>query len=506
MRAVSRSCFVGFLAIVGTVLMALATTMSSAFQLAAMTALIMGGTGNPQPDPAYVAGVDSRYIQGFYPGYTSTGLTTPEEFWPVSPPFPAGLRAMTFDESVDVGVGILDGAIKDNIDSPDDKVAGFGYSQSARIVSIDKRNLATDPDAPSPDQLFFTVIGNPNRPNGGFLARGPEWLRIPILGVTFGGPTPTDTGYETLDFTRQYDGWSDTPTNPLNLLSDINSALGIWYLHGDYLSPAAGTPILQDEYGDTTYYLIPTDTLPLLMPLQRLPFVGPVIAATLDAPLRVLVEAGYDRTTSPGEPTGFRLLYIPNLIDLGVNFVRAIPTGLDDGLQELGFGRLFGTEVPGPYGVGGPPVTMDPTTNEQNQQLAAVAEPIKPSAPVATKLVSTNPTTNEQNQQLAAVAEPIKPSAPVATKLVSTNPTTNEQNQQLAAAAEPIKPSAPTAARPTVTRIRGPIGSHLPQVKDLAPSIKRAFGGPSTTSKPTDGANDADSDSGTSSPGGSAAA
>ena len=104
------------------------------------------------------------------------------------------------------------------------KLPGFGYRKARRIVSIDKRNLATDPDAPSPDQLFFTVIGNPNRPNGGFLARGPEWLRIPILGVTFGGPTPTDTGHETLDFTRQYDGWSDTPTNPLNLLSDINSA------------------------------------------------------------------------------------------------------------------------------------------------------------------------------------------------------------------------------------------------------------------------------------------
>ena len=33
---------------------------------------------------------------------------------------------MTFDESVDVGVGILDGAMKDNIDSPDDKVVSFG--------------------------------------------------------------------------------------------------------------------------------------------------------------------------------------------------------------------------------------------------------------------------------------------------------------------------------------------------------------------------------------------
>ena len=130
MRVASRSFFVVLFSIVGTVV--LTTTMTCAFQLAAMTALVMGGTGNPQPFPAYVADVDSRYIQQFYSGYTSTGLTTPEEFWPVTPPFPAGLTAMTFDESVDAGVGILDGAIKDNIDSPDDKVIGFGYSQSAQ--------------------------------------------------------------------------------------------------------------------------------------------------------------------------------------------------------------------------------------------------------------------------------------------------------------------------------------------------------------------------------------
>ena len=107
--------------------------------------------------------------------------------------------------------------------------------------------------------------------------------------------------------------------------------------------------------------------------------------------MRVAVEAGYDRTTSPGEPTGFRLLYIPYLIDLGVNFVVAIPTGWDDGLQELGFGRPFRTEEPGPYGVGGPSVTMDPTTNEQNQQLASAAKTIEPSVPVAPKLITKEP-------------------------------------------------------------------------------------------------------------------
>jgi PE-PPE domain len=260
--------------------------------------------------------------------------------------------------------------------------------------------------------------------------------------------------------------------------------MGIYYLHGDYFSPAVGTPILHDEYGDTKYYLIPTDTLPLLMPLQRLPFAGPVVAATFDAPLRVLVEAGYDRTTSPGQPTGFRLLYVPNLIDLGVNLIIAIPTGLDDGSQELGFGRPFRTEEPGPYGVGGPAVTMDPTTNEQNQQLGSAAETIEPSAAIAPKRVTPEPITDEQNQQLGT------PSAAVTTR--ATLPRTRG----------PIGSNLPQMRDLTssVSEMRGPIGSNLPRLKDLVPSIRSASGDASNTSKPHDGENDGGSDGGTPTP------
>jgi hypothetical protein len=49
MRVVSRSCFVVLFSIVGTVL--LTTTMTCAFHLAAMTALIMRGAGNPAAIP-----------------------------------------------------------------------------------------------------------------------------------------------------------------------------------------------------------------------------------------------------------------------------------------------------------------------------------------------------------------------------------------------------------------------------------------------------------------------
>ena len=89
------------------------------------------------------------------------------------------------------------------------------------------------------------------------------------MGVTFGGTTPTDSPrtapLTTVDVARQYDPISDFPTNPLNLLADVNALLGFPFLHINYFG--AGAPQLQGQYGDTTYHLIPTPTLPLLMPV-----------------------------------------------------------------------------------------------------------------------------------------------------------------------------------------------------------------------------------------------
>ncbi len=61
--------------------------------------------------------------------------------------------------------------------------------------------------------------------------------------------------------------------NPLNLLPDINALMGITYLHlggvYDNTSLTDSGVIDQGQYGDTHYYLISTDILPLLMPLEK---------------------------------------------------------------------------------------------------------------------------------------------------------------------------------------------------------------------------------------------
>lgn len=87
----------------GAGLLTLTPVMNAAFAYGVDDpALIMGSTGNPQPDPGYVDSVYGLYInpqrpafptQPAYPWSTPQGVYTPEQFWPVTP----SLGDLTFD-------------------------------------------------------------------------------------------------------------------------------------------------------------------------------------------------------------------------------------------------------------------------------------------------------------------------------------------------------------------------------------------------------------------------
>ena len=50
--------------------------------------------------------------------------------------------------------------------------------------------------------------------------------------------------------------------------------MGPLFVHLNYEEPSGA--VLQDEYGDTAYYLIPSYPVPLLMPINMIPVVGPI--------------------------------------------------------------------------------------------------------------------------------------------------------------------------------------------------------------------------------------
>lgn len=481
MRVVVRSVGALLMGVVAAVLFGLSSTMTTVVAMTAATALIMGGTQHPLMNPPdnqqFVAG----YLNGANDNYISpTGLcgagaaqctlvavVTPEQFVPV-------YGTMTFDQSVAAGQQNLDSCLHGTacthtnpatgttsdvaVTNPDGYVV-YGYSQSATIASLEKAGLAGETNPPK--NVLFVLIADPNRPNGGILERF-NGVTIPILGVTFSGAAPTDTTMATVDVAQQYDGWADFPTNPLNLLADVNAALGISYLHGNYFGVSTA-PQLQGQYGDTTYYLIPTPTLPMLMPLDSIPTVGPILADTLDPVLRVLVEAGYDRTVNPGQPTPANFLYFPNPLSVATNVVLAIPVGLDNGIFDVTGTRPLGTKPEGTYGVGGPAVDT------------GAVEPIGPPTPLPTappaasstvQATVTNTQTQTQTPQSKAATTP--PAIDVNAK---TNTPTLPQSTP--------GPSTPPATKPHLPGIlRGPIGSDSAASKNLTPpSIKTALSG-----------------------------
>lgn len=247
-------------------------------QLAAespITALIMGGTNNPLPDPEYVTDINKAFIQTLFPGAVSQGLFTPEQFWPVTP----DLGNLTFNQSVTEGVALLNTAVNNQL-ALDNKVVAFGYSQSATIINNYINSLMAM-GSPNPDDISFVMIGSGNNPVGGLLARFPGFY-IPFLDVPFNGATPANSPYPTHIYTAQYDGIAHAPQFPLRILSDINAFMGYFYVHNTYpelmatqVDNAVPLPTSPGYTGNTQYYMFLTQDLPLLQPIRDIPYAGP---------------------------------------------------------------------------------------------------------------------------------------------------------------------------------------------------------------------------------------
>lgn len=271
----------------------------------AKTALLMGGTGiNPLPWSGFTSIAES-FVTPNHPSYAAKFLVTPSKMFPVTGP-----TSLTFDASIAAGMQRLNDAIM-NLHAVGRDTIVFGVSQSATVATLEMRYLQSLPAGMRPgiDELSFVLAANPNRPNGGLLARLPG-LSIPFLGFTFNGATPADV-YPTVDYAIQYDGAADFPRYPLNLFATANAIAGFAYLHPSYsLSAsefAAGIVQPVSPGSLTTYVLFPTHDLPLLNPLRAVPIVGNPLADLIQPNLRVLVEMGYDRAAYQDVPAPFGL-------------------------------------------------------------------------------------------------------------------------------------------------------------------------------------------------------
>ncbi|MEB3050752.1 PE-PPE domain-containing protein [Mycolicibacter sp. MYC123] len=273
---------------------------------------IMGGSGLPIPPPAYLEALTDRFLdpatpkfagQPTFPVDVTNGLFTPEGLYPLT-----GVKTLPLDTSLQQGVTILNQKIMEETAAGNNLVV-LGYSQSAVINALEMKQLLALPEdqRPGADQLSFVNLGSPSNPDGGLLSRFylpainpnlPE-LTMPSLGVTFSGGTPSDTPWQTAFYTQEYDGFADFPRYPLNFLADVNAFMGIMTIHGKYptltdaqLASAIELPVSEGYTGNTQYFMIPTEDLPILSLLRGSGF-GNAIADLLQPDLRVLINLGY---------------------------------------------------------------------------------------------------------------------------------------------------------------------------------------------------------------------
>ncbi|MBB3604988.1 hypothetical protein FHT40_004672 [Mycolicibacterium sp. BK556] len=242
--------------------------------------LVVGGTGNSAPTPRMM---HTLYEQGIFSDPDPGGVAYPAQLWPIR-------GKLTLDESLAIGIANLDDALAD-VGGP---VTVVGLSQGAVVVNYEKRALMAQPDRPT--DITFVTIGDPTNSDGGLLAKLPH-VHIPILDATI-PRAPIETPYDTMEIVHEYDGYSDFPDNPLNLLADLNALVGVVYLHPnktgvDLDDPSnVVTTSTNSLGGTTTHILVPTDELPLTRPLRALGVPDRVVDA-LDRPLRRIINTGY---------------------------------------------------------------------------------------------------------------------------------------------------------------------------------------------------------------------
>jgi hypothetical protein len=296
------------------------------------TALLMGGTSIPQPSQLYLDAANTLYLQQRGFDGTLQSLFTPE-------------NASSTSEAR--GDQILDSTILQQYDSGDvsaqNPLVVFGYSQSASISTAVMRELAGQ-GVPS-DDVHFVLIGDPDNPAGGSEVVTSnlyqQYLQDNVA-------TPNDL-YPTDVYTHEYDGVADFPKYPINLLSDLNAALGFIYEHGTYLSltseQISDAIQLPTSTADTmvNYYIIPAESLPLLDPLRLIPIIGQPLYDLLEPDTQILVNLGYgsiDQGWTSGDadvvstaglfPTDI------NLGDLSTALFNGLQQGVSDFIADLG--------------------------------------------------------------------------------------------------------------------------------------------------------------------------
>jgi diacyltrehalose acyltransferase len=260
------------------------------------TALVLGHALLPQPDPTYMQEVIGTYVD---PTSPFSGEPT---YNIVGSPVSVFTPETDYNSGLTQGVTDLDQAIAQQLNEGNDNLVIVGYSMSTSVETQELINLASAAGgAPDTDGLKFVLAEDLNSPDGGIFTRLPG-----IGGVTLPA-TPADTPYTTDVYSIEYSGASDFPQYANNIYADLNASDGYidlhpylltgWpaYFNPDELAGAVAQPTSNADVA-TSYFLIPTQDLPLLEGLREAPGAPSAYADLIQPDMRVLVDLGYNWT------------------------------------------------------------------------------------------------------------------------------------------------------------------------------------------------------------------
>lgn len=356
----------------------------SAIVLTAVVVMVPGT--RPGDVPAEIDAKSTAVLQQELQGWVHAQAV---DGW-VTDQYPRSMGAFTgsddplFAVSTAIGNANLNCLIDASVDLG---VVGFGYSQGATVVNLWLNDHANgkDPSAPAANDVSFVLIGNPNRPNGGLLARVPG-IYIPVIGVPFSGATP-ESQYKVTDVVRQYDLFADFPVDPLNVFAMLNIIADAGAIHGDYLNVDVNSPENWVETsGNTTYIMEPAKSLPLLQPLRNIAaLMGRTQTPLIDAMepvLKYFVELGYDRTNQ-GTPTTFQPgSSIQRFFQTLPQFADSVKQGVNTLRTEL----HPSTALPSSTTNTGSTVSDRPTSNSQPDNTFSTSTQLKPRRPRMTSV------------------------------------------------------------------------------------------------------------------------
>lgn len=220
--------------------------------------------------------------------------------YPASP-YVLGLAGPTMDASTDTA----DANLQRIAMALRGRLVVVGLSQGAIGATKTLKSYAANPGtAQSPDRISFVLVGNPGRKGTGIAGQNAGFYN-PLVGLTY-IQTPDDTAYHVDDIARQYDGFADgvyTVKDLPSLLAFTNSVAGIAVIHPYYngVDPSAPTTLVK-TVGNTNYYLIPTERVPLLAGVYAVSDLfgknglPTQIVNQINTALKAEIEKAYDRS------------------------------------------------------------------------------------------------------------------------------------------------------------------------------------------------------------------